>query len=279
MRQKQTNPYYRLPGRGYGFYVAAMSWWLLPLFALTALLYASVGFGGGSTYTALLTLTDLDHKTLPLVSLVCNLLVTTASVWHFHRQKLYRAREMLTILALSVPASFLGGVTPIDRSTFLGLLALSLLFAGITLLISALRRNETYEDRGERSRSWIAPIIGGGVGYLSGLVGIGGGIFLAPILHHLKWDTPKRIAALASAYIAANSLAALFGKYVAAGNTAALGAISAYWPLALAVILGGAAGRRLMTGLMPERTVKLATALLILFVAARLLLKWAGEFS
>ena len=79
--------------------------------------------------------------------------------------------------------------------------------------------------------------------------------------------------------IAANSLAALFGKYVAAGNTAALGAISAYWPLALAVILGGAAGRRLMTGLMPERTVKLATALLILFVAARLLLKWAGEFS
>ena len=252
-----------------------MSVWLIPLFAITAIVYASVGFGGGSTYTAILALAETDHRVLPLVSLTCNLVVTAGSVWHFRRKGLYQGSKLVPILSLSVPASFLGGITPISADLFFGLLGILLLVAGTNLLLeSATRSQSETVERREHPGIFLPGGVGLVIGYLSGLVGIGGGIFLAPLLHLLRWDSPKRIAAIASAYIAANSCAAFLGKLIALKSVSLATDTLSYWPLVLAVAAGGAIGRRLMTGTFPERAVKLGTAVLILLVAGRILLNW-----
>ncbi len=128
-----------------------------------------------------------------------------------------------------------------------------------------------------RSRSrWIAPLIGAGIGYLSGLVGIGGGIFLAPVLHVLNWNSPTKTAALATAYIAANSIAGLAGKTIQLAASSDLAILVPFWPLIPSVLIGGWIGHRFMLGLFPERLVKGVTAVLILIVAVRLLLRVFG---
>ncbi len=250
--------------------------WLVVTFAVTAVLYSSVGFGGGSTYTALLVFSGLQIGLVPIVSLACNLTVTSTGTWKAHRAGLYADSDVWPILAFSVPAAFLGGLTPINDQTLILLLGLSLLFASAHLGWNAVS-GPSPEGEGVRTRSrWIAPVIGAGIGYLSGLVGIGGGIFLAPVLHVLNWNSPRKIAALATAYIAANSVAGLAGKTIALASSSDLASLISFWPLIPAVLIGSWIGHRFMLGIFPERLVKGLTAVLILIVAARLLLRAFG---
>lgn len=250
-----------------------MSYLLVAGFALVALIYSSVGFGGGSTYTALLVFSGLEIFLVPIVSLICNLTVTSAGVWKSARARLYENSGVGLILAFSVPAAFLGGITPVSRETLLVLLGMALLIAGLQLGWTTLTTHKPDEAATRRLPGFAAPVIGAGVGYLSGVVGIGGGIFLAPILHFVGWSSPRKIAALASAYIAANSVAGLAGKFLALPEGVAVREISGFWPLIPAVIMGSLFGHRFMLGIFPERLVKGLTALLILMVAIRLLLK------
>ncbi|MFM7349047.1 MAG: TSUP family transporter, partial [Erythrobacter sp.] len=104
-------------------------------FLVTALLYASVGFGGGSTYSALLALSGLDYRLLPLVSLACNIVVVTGSSIRFARAGVTPLKKALVIVALGAPASFAGGLTPIKEATFLTLLGGSLVLTALTMLI------------------------------------------------------------------------------------------------------------------------------------------------
>ena len=183
------------------------------------------------------------------------------------------------MLLASVPASLLGGLTPVSADVFYGLLGVMLLVAGLGFFGNRiLPRESPAAPVAVHGNTSAAAGIGLVIGYLSGMVGIGGGIFLAPVLHFLKWDTPKRIAAAASLYIAANSAAALIGKFVALGDIAlASDAALRHWPLAIAVLLGGAVGRRVLTSKLPERSIKLGTAALIIYVAYRILVKaWKG---
>lgn len=240
-------------------------------FGLVALLYSSVGFGGGSTYTALLVFSGMEIYLVPLVSLVCNLTVTSSGVWKANRAGLYEDSGVLMILAFSVPAAFLGGITPVSRETLILLLGGALLVAGLQLGWTTITARKPDEVRQRKLPAFAAPLIGAGVGYLSGVVGIGGGIFLAPVLHLVGWSSPRKIAALASAYIAANSLAGLAGKYLSIPAEVDKSVLFGYWPLIPAVILGSWLGHRFMLGVFPERLVKGLTAFLILFVAVRLL--------
>lgn len=249
--------------------------WLALLFALTALLYASVGFAGGSTYTALLVLSGADYRMVPILSLICNIAVSTGSVWHFARIGLYRGTGILPILLASAPAAFLGGLTPVSEPVFIGLLGGLLMLAGLKLGHEVVARPV---DPGEtiRRRPLAAALgFGGGVGYLSGIAGIGGGIFLAPLLHMVRWAPPRQIAAITSAYIAVNSVAALTGKSIALDMQPNWGEVAGYWPLVAAVLAGGFIGRRMASGWLSERLIKALTALLIIFVAGRLLLALA----
>lgn len=250
--------------------------WLVVTFAVTAVLYSSVGFGGGSTYTALLVFSGLQIGLVPIVSLACNLTVTSTGTWKANRAGLYAASDVWPILACSVPAAFLGGLTPIDDHTLILLLGLSLLFASAHLGWNAVSDVSRLEGGGHKRSRWIAPVIGAGIGYLSGLVGIGGGIFLAPVLHMLGWNTPRNIAALATAYIAANSIAGLAGKTIALASSSDLAVLIPFWPLIPAVLIGSWIGHRFMLGVFPERLIKGVTAMLILIVALRLLMRAFG---
>ena len=241
---------------------------LATAFFATAAVYASVGFAGGATYNALLVLASADHRTLPIVALVCNLIVAGGSSIRFARAGIVPWRRLTPLLALSIPAAFLGGAIPVSKDAFILLLGSCLLVAGVALLAQRAPREEAVGQ----GPALPAIAISGPLGLLAGIVGIGGGIFLAPILHLMAWDRTKAIAASASIFILANSVAGLMGQ---AGKMVRDGGgwspVLAYWPLALAVLIGGQVGNRVGLDLLPPVWLRRATGVLILYVAARLL--------
>jgi uncharacterized protein len=241
---------------------------LAAAFFATALLYASVGFAGGSTYTALLVLAGTSIAILPVVSLVCNLIVAGGGTWRFAKADLVPWARLWPLLAVSVPAAFVGGALPVSKPVFVALLGGSLLLAGLVLLFQ-----REAVDAGERHAGFrlLGPAIAAPLGLLSGIVGIGGGIFLAPVLHLIAWDRAKRVAASASVFILVNSLAGLGGQLTKLTDPAALAQVAVYWPLALAVLVGGQIGSRVGVQVIAPSILRRVTALLILFVAGQLL--------
>lgn len=243
-------------------------------FLLTAGLYASVGFGGGSTYIALLALADLDYRLIPIIALLCNIIVVTGGTFRFHTCGLIEWGRIWPILALSLPAAWLGGLVPINREGFLLLLGLSLVIAAGLILAEPLLGRARPDQSGASGQSrWFIPLIGAGIGFLSGMVGIGGGIFLAPILLLSNWSDSRRVAATASIFILVNSLSGLAGQLSKSGWDQGIEAIYSYWPLFVAVFIGGQIGSFLASKALPEIWIKRLTALLILYVAMRILVQ------
>ncbi len=244
--------------------------WLAIAFFATALLYASVGFGGGSTYNALLTLAGTDFHILPAISLVCNIIVVGSSSIRFARVGLTPLRRALPFFLLAPPAAFLGGLTPIKEATFLGLLAACLAVSGLLLLIDP--RPVVDRDDPERKMilRWADVALSAGLGYLAGLVGIGGGIFLAPWLHFTRWGSARAIAATASLFILVNSLLGLAGQIRKLGGGEHLVPLLDYWPLAVGVAVGGLVGNHLGIKVIQPVLMRRLTALLILYAAGQL---------
>ncbi|MEO9600641.1 sulfite exporter TauE/SafE family protein [Parasphingorhabdus sp.] len=243
------------------------------LFMATAALYASVGFGGGSTYIALLALAATNYQLLPIVALLCNIVVVTGGVLRFQSRGLIDWSKIWPILLLSVPAAWLGGRVMVAQDSFMLLLGLSLVVAGLLLIIEPMINSK---DVNARAGKWaghrlFAPIAGTGIGFLSGVVGIGGGIFLAPILLLTRWADGRRVAATASVFILVNSIAGLSGQVMKSGLDIGEEAIFAYWPLLVSVLIGGQMGSHLASKALPEIWIRRLTALLILYVAVRLL--------
>jgi uncharacterized protein len=248
---------------------------LIAAFFATALLYASVGFAGGSTYTALLLLAGVSQKILPIVVLLCNLIVSTGGSIRFARAGLVPWRRLAPLLAVSVPAAFIGGALPVSKTVFVILLGGSLIVAGILLLVQPEPREQGNEAR---RFAFIGPAIAAPLGLLAGIVGIGGGIFLAPVLHLIGWDRAKRVAASASVFILANSIAGLLGQLLKSGaDSATLTAVLAYWPLAIAVLVGGQIGSRAGVQILAPAVLRRLTALLIIVAALYLLWKTFGS--
>ena len=240
---------------------------LAAAFALTALLYAAVGFGGGSTYSALLALSGFDYRLLPLLSLACNIVVVGGSTVRFARAGLTPWRGALLLTAIAAPAAFLGGITPIREETFLTVLGASLVLTGLTLLIP-----QTSVREGERTwgARWM-PLAAAPIGYLAGLVGIGGGIFLAPLLHLTRWNNARAVAATAALFILVNSLFGIAGQLIKNGPDALGEAASIGLPLLVAVVLGGQVGSLLAVRFLPQTAIRWVTAALTLWVGMRLL--------
>lgn len=243
---------------------------MLPLaaaFALTALLYASVGFGGGSTYSALLALAGFDYRLLPILSLACNIVVVSGSTVRFARAGLTPWRGALVITAVAAPAAFLGGLAPIKEAAFLGLLGGSLVLTGLTLLLPCPAAREASPFKASR---WM-PLAAAPIGYLAGLVGIGGGIFLAPLLHLVRWNGARQIAATAALFILVNSLFGLGGQLLKNGPARMGEAIAFGLPLLVAVVIGGQIGSLLAVRYLPQKVIRWLTAALTIYVGARLL--------
>ena len=240
------------------------------LFVVTAALYASVGLGGGSTYNALLVLADTDYQILPSVALLCNLIVVIGGVWQYQRSGDLSMAFALPFVVLSIPMAWFGGSVPIEREIFVLLLGLSLLAAGLTMWFQPAQSEAAAP--GSPLTTWFVGLpLGGAIGFLAGMVGIGGGIFLAPILHLLRLADPKCIAATSSFFIMVNSLAGLIGQTMKQGTTAHLDRLVDYIWLGASVFVGGQIGSRLSTRVLSGRVVKRLTAVLVIYVAGRLL--------
>lgn len=241
-------------------------WFLAPLFLLTALIYSAAGFGGGSTYTALLALWDPNPAVIPVVALACNIIVVSAGAWRFARVGHVDWRRIWPFFAASIPMAFVGGMLPVPRIIFIGLLSLSLFVAGALLLWRPRARSGLPPRPHPR---WLEPLLGGGLGLLAGIVGIGGGIYLAPILHLLRWGGAHAIAGTSAVFILANSLSGLSGQLAKSGS--ALGdVLIVHWPLFPAVLLGGLIGSALGARRFDPHWLRVLTGLLILFVAGQL---------
>lgn len=249
---------------------------LAGLFFLTAALYASVGFGGGSTYIALLALADLDYRSLPIIALLCNIIVVTGGTIRFQARGLIDWHKIWPILLLSVPAAWIGGMVPIDKDSFLVLLGLSLFFASLLLLAEPFLRKANSVQNRWTGNIWFLPVMGTAIGFLSGMVGIGGGIFLAPVLLLTNWADSRRIAAVASVFIMVNSIAGLGGQIFKSGLNQSGDALLYYWPLFLGVLIGGQIGSLLASRQLPETWIRRLTAALILYVSLRILLQQFG---
>lgn len=240
------------------------------LFFVTALVYSSVGFGGGSTYTALLVLFDIDYRSIPVISLCCNIIVVTTGAIHFYKNKLLDKGLILALVTFSIPMSFIGGRLPVPEQLFVLILGITLLIASILLLIN---RKDFVSPKAEVSYWRLGLVLGTPIGLVAGITGIGGGIFLAPILHLLRIARPRLIAATACIFILLNSLAGLSGQLLKQGytlweNTLQLRAIAL---LPLAVLIGGFIGNRIALKYFTPVQLRRMTAILVLIVAIRLL--------
>lgn len=248
---------------------------LAALFFLTALAYASVGFGGGSTYNALLVLNNVDYRLLPAIALACNIIVVTGGVYRFGGAGQIDWRRIMPWIAASVPAAWIGGRLPVPEAVFVGLLAAALTVAGVQLLLPTKERLQGVQQPVPTA---LAVGAGGVLGFLSGVTGIGGGIFLSPLLHALAWAPARQIAGASSLFILVNSLAGLAGQSAKLAETSLIGVAATYWPLLASVLIGGQIGAALGATKLPERWIRGITGALVLYVAVRLALRFASYF-
>lgn len=239
------------------------------LFFLVAILYSSVGFGGGSSYLAILALTGIVFTQIRATALLCNIVVVSGNVFLYYQQKQFNFKKIIPLVLLSIPFAFLGGFLKIDQHFFFILLGLTLLFAAITMWNSKsiINANTKKTENNQLKNAGF----GGFIGFISGMVGIGGGIFLAPLLHITKWGTPKKIAATASFFILMNSIAGLLGQYSNPDFEINWNLTSI---LIITVLIGGQIGSRLSNRFLNPIQLKKATAILIAFVSLRILIKY-----
>ena len=235
-------------------------------FFITAILYSSVGFGGGSTYLALLLIWNIPYYIFPIIALICNIIVVTGNSINYIRVGNHNFKLLIPFLIGSIPFAFLGGTLIVDKAVFEILLFLVLSVAGLLLLIN----NKSYENKEiiiKKINLFVSILIGSMLGLISGIVGIGGGIFLSPILFLLKADKPKNIVTTASLFILINSISGVFGQLT---KETLLREIFVYWPLLLAVLIGGLLGNYLNLKIFSNRVLALITSLLVIFVAIRM---------
>ena len=239
------------------------------LFLVTAILYSSVGFGGGSTYLALLLIWGIPYFIFPIIALSCNIIVVSGNCFNYIRAGNFNLKLLIPYLIGSVPLAFIGGSLQIDKSLFEIFLFLVLSLAGILLLF----KFKSYDDNEENYRKIpiiISIFIGAILGLVSGVVGIGGGIFLSPILFLLRAGKPKHIVTTASLFILINCLSGIIGQLT---KNSVFNEINNYWLLFLAVLIGGQIGNFLNLKVFPTRLLALVTSGLVIFVAIRMVIK------
>jgi len=236
------------------------------LFLATAALYSSVGFGGGSTYLALLLIWGVPYFIFPVIALSCNIIVVSGNCFNYIRTGNLNLKLLLPYLIGSIPLAFIGGSLPIEKRLFEILLFLVLATAGALLLLNF----KSYDDKEENYIKIPIPVsilIGGVLGFISGVVGIGGGIFLSPILFLIRAGRPKHIVTTASLFILINSVSGIIGQLT---KNAVINEIPNYWYLLVAVLIGGQLGNFLNLRIFPTRILALVTAILVIFVAVRM---------
>jgi uncharacterized membrane protein YfcA len=245
-------------------------------FFVIAFIYASVGFGGGSSYLAVLALYALPFQEIRLIALLCNIVVVTGGTILFIRNGHVNRRKIVPLVLASVPMAFLGAALRIEQHTFFVLLGCSLLVAAVLLWMKGFKPTTVTIAAENKSSLVRDSLLGGGIGFLSGMLGIGGGIFLSPVLNLSRWDTPKRIAATASIFILANSVSGIAGQLTHLPATIDYKLVLL---LVVAVFAGGQLGSRLAVKKFNPLMIRRMTAVLIFVAGIEVLYKHISWFN
>ncbi|MDR6923649.1 MULTISPECIES: sulfite exporter TauE/SafE family protein [Chryseobacterium] len=245
-------------------------WEIFFFFLIIAFVYSSIGFGGGSSYLAVLAMYNLPYQEIRLTALICNVIVVIGGVYIYWKNKQVNWKKVIPITLVSVPMAYLGAVLKIKQETFFLILGITLIVAALLLWVKTETKNE--ENTVEDSKISVVrnSFLGGGIGFLSGLVGIGGGIFLSPLLNLMKWDTPRKIAATSSVFILVNSISGIFGQISQVSIDIDFFRILS---LCLAVFIGGQIGSR-MSLKWDALVIKRMTAVLVLVAGVNVLIKY-----
>jgi hypothetical protein len=240
--------------------------WIFPAFFLTAVVYALIGFGGGSSYLALLSMTAMPVTQIAAIALFCNMIVSGGGVWHFSKAGFMRPRLLWPFLITSIPAAFLGGLVKTDDSIQRTALGVCLLFVALRVWLEG--RDTVRERKPAEGIVFMlsAPVIGAGLGFLSGFLGIGGGIFLSPILILAGWADIKESSAAAAVFILLNSAAGLLAR----GNIFHAQGIE-WLTLGVLVFVGGQLGSRLGVYRLPHPFMRKILAGFISWASLRLI--------
>lgn len=230
------------------------------VFAVVAFLYASVGLGGGSSYTALLAVLGATTAVIPMISLSLNVIVTTLGGTIFLARRHLRPRLIGPFLVSSIPMAYIGGMLDVSRIFFHWLLLTSLIVAALKIYLPrAERSGEKSLVAGERSRLVLALCCGGILGLVAGIVGIGGGIYLVPLILLLGLGSTKEAAACGAIFVWINSVIGLISRYV----HQPLDPLP-YLPLIAGVIIGGIAGATLGAGSLPPRSMEKVLGIILM---------------
>lgn len=237
-------------------------------FLVIATLYSSVGFGGGSSYLALLALVLTSFFAIRSTALICNLVVVSGSTYLYWKNGHLDFKKFLPFILASIPFAFLGARFRLSEQVFFIILGGALIISALALIFQTLKFKKS-EEINPDYLPWVTYTLGAGIGLLSGLVGIGGGIFLAPVLNHMKWDKSIKIAALASFFILVNSISSI-------GGLLTKDSFEFPWieglGLVVSVFIGGQIGIRLSLNKLTGNGIKVVTAILVLVVGIRVLL-------
>ena len=247
---------------GYLSYVLAI------LFFVVALVYSSVGLGGGSSYIALMAIFGVSSAEIPMISLLLNLFVTSVGSFNFIKNKHAKASLILPFLVTSIPMAYVGGSLQVPKQIFYWILLISLVFVAARIY---LWHNLAIKIHlGERARLLISLVAGSILGLIAGIVGIGGGIYLVPLIIVLGLGSEKEAAACGAIFIWLNSCSGLISRLQYSSID-----LANYFILIMAVLLGGVLGSYLGAyKLAPKRMEKILGVIILLaiiFVARKTL--------
>ena len=224
-------------------------------------LYSSIGHASASGYIAVMTLAGLSTTFIKPTALVLNIFVACLSTWQFYRAGHFRWRLFWPFALLSIPCAFLGGYLNLPVHIFKILVGIILWFSAVRFLIKQRPESEPKEPKLGVSLS-----VGGGLGFLSGITGTGGGIFLTPLLIFMKWTRTKTASATSALFILVNSISGLAGNMSGTRSVPTMVA-----PLVVTVVIGGATGSYLGSRKFSPEMVKKFLACVLLIAGFKLI--------
>ncbi len=237
---------------------------LIPLIFLAALLFSSVGHGGASAYLAAFALIGLAPAEMRPAALCLNVLVASIGLYKFYKVRAFDWQLFWPIALASVPAAFLGGQVTLPNPIYKTLVGACLIYAAWTVFSQA---NKMDEISVKPVAKPVLMGLGAGLGFLAGLTGVGGGIFLSPILLYFSWAKTKVISGVAAAFILVNSISGLIGVL---SKTPALPVGLIYW--AIAAVLGGLIGAEYGSKKLANPTIRKLLALVLVFAGTKMVL-------
>mgnify|MGYP001821772669 CR=1 FL=1 len=241
---------------------------LAGLFFLIAALYSSVGLGGGSGYLAMMGLAGVPPEIMRPVALSLNILVASISSWLYIRSGNFSARIFWPIVLASAPFAFLGGYLELPGYIYRPLVGLLLVYSAVRLWRSTMPGQSLPEVRADLPM-WMLILAGAAIGFVSGLMGIGGGTFLGPLLLLAGWAGTKEALGITAAFVLANSISALAGRLTAVPELP-----SGIWIWLLAAGIGGWLGARLGSTRLDPRLLRRLLAIILLVGGLRLLINF-----